>query len=503
MKIQKSHLMASPSVNSISHRQSDTSGLFSNMLGKVDAEVTPPPVDGTTDKNNEPDAEADDQSDDKVKSADADASDKKPQDSSHSDSNDDAESTFTLTAEQIKAIDPDTFSLEDAAAIQALAAQPDGTLQTMPTTENQTQAGKEQSAKTPSPTATPGAGVFPETEQSTTQFNTLNEATPDKMATAEANQTRLQSKEQQPPVQNQKPVDTVTLNPNAVMDDKNVVKQSVSSTAADSKQSEKTQSSTTTTITTDTDAKADSLANAAAFESFADGEQAESRQYDQQKAATNVDLKQNGTTATSTPSAFAVSQAPSSAQMTSPEIEVKVTPDVLVPVNGVTSAATEPTVRIEQATPQQAISDTDTQQIVDRTMRGLKSVINQKGGSVTIRLTPVELGAMRIRVNMEGGTINAQVEVANRNTRQLLQQQLTTLRQTLESQGFVIEQLNINHTPSLDDQTQTNTQKEQDNQSRSQDSRKEQNAESEQGDGRSETQSSRTDFEQELLDLIV
>lgn len=494
MKIQKNQLMSSLSMNPLSQGQSVKSGLFSNMLGKVDSEVTPPPVDGASGKNSEPDADA--QSDDKIEATDADQKDKKSEDSSQSDSEGDAESTFTLSAEQIKAINPDTFSIEDAAAIQALAAQSGETVQTASTDVNNTQSTKGQLS-----TTTSGEGASSGTGQSATQLNSLNGVSSDETAT-EANHAKGQSTGNQPAAQNQKPADSVTLNPNAVTDD-DAIKQPVSSTGVGYPRNDKTQNNTMTTSAADANANADSMTNSAAFESFADGEQAESRQYDQQKASTNVDLKQNGTTSTTQTNTFNVSQASTPVQSSAPEIEVKVTPDVAVQVNAGTSAAPETAVKIEQATPQQAISDSDTQQIVDRTMRGLKSVINQKGGSVTIRLTPVELGAMRIRVNMDGGTINAQLEVANRNTRQILQQQLTTLKQTLESQGFVIEQLNINHTPSLDDQTQTNTQKEQDHQSRSQDSREEQSAESEQREGQSETRSNRTDFEQELLDLIV
>ncbi|MEM1099444.1 MAG: flagellar hook-length control protein FliK, partial [Planctomycetota bacterium] len=63
-----------------------------------------------------------------------------------------------------------------------------------------------------------------------------------------------------------------------------------------------------------------------------------------------------------------------------------------------------------------------------RLARGLKSALNQQGGSVTLRLTPPEMGTVRIQMQIQGTQVAAQFHAETDAARSLLQQQLGQLR---------------------------------------------------------------------------
>jgi len=70
-------------------------------------------------------------------------------------------------------------------------------------------------------------------------------------------------------------------------------------------------------------------------------------------------------------------------------------------------------------------------------------VLNQKGGAVTLRLTPASMGTVRIHLQIEGSSVNAQFHTQTPGARTLLQQQLTTLRTALEGQGLTVDRLSV------------------------------------------------------------
>ena len=80
---------------------------------------------------------------------------------------------------------------------------------------------------------------------------------------------------------------------------------------------------------------------------------------------------------------------------------------------------------------------------VARVMRGMHGVLNQNGGSVTLRLSPPEMGVVRIEMQINNGTVNAQLHTEHESARTLLNQQLGQLRHALESQGLSVERLNV------------------------------------------------------------
>ncbi len=97
-----------------------------------------------------------------------------------------------------------------------------------------------------------------------------------------------------------------------------------------------------------------------------------------------------------------------------------------------------------------------------RLARGLRAAVNQQGGSVTLRLTPPEMGTVRIQLDLSGGTVTARFHAETDNGRQLLQQQLGQLRQSLESQGLSVDRLSVQTMSSSNSNTGFNQDAQQD-----------------------------------------
>ncbi len=75
--------------------------------------------------------------------------------------------------------------------------------------------------------------------------------------------------------------------------------------------------------------------------------------------------------------------------------------------------------------------------------RGLEAALRQNGGSVTIRLKPETLGAMKIDLQIAQGSVAAQLEATTAEARDLLTKHLATLRTALESKGFNVRSIEI------------------------------------------------------------
>lgn len=78
-----------------------------------------------------------------------------------------------------------------------------------------------------------------------------------------------------------------------------------------------------------------------------------------------------------------------------------------------------------------------------RIVRALRSVLNQKGGGVTLRLSPPQLGTVRINLQLQGTVIAAQFHTETEAGRSILHQQLAQLRVALEGQGLSVERLGV------------------------------------------------------------
>lgn len=98
----------------------------------------------------------------------------------------------------------------------------------------------------------------------------------------------------------------------------------------------------------------------------------------------------------------------------------------------------------QQAAPGAQTDSVDNTQLnTARIARGLQNAVQQKGGSVTLRLTPPQMGTVRIQLQMHNGTVNAQFHAETESTRALLNQQISHLRSALEQQGLTVERLGV------------------------------------------------------------
>lgn len=88
-----------------------------------------------------------------------------------------------------------------------------------------------------------------------------------------------------------------------------------------------------------------------------------------------------------------------------------------------------------------------------RILRGLTATLNQRGGVLTMRLDPPDLGQLRIQMSIVRGIVTANFQVQTPQAQALLERSLATLRSALQGQGLTVERLTVQTTPQ-----QTNTQ---------------------------------------------
>lgn len=78
-----------------------------------------------------------------------------------------------------------------------------------------------------------------------------------------------------------------------------------------------------------------------------------------------------------------------------------------------------------------------------RLARGLQSAVNQRGGAVTLRLTPPELGTVRVQMQVQASRVSVQFHAETPQAASLLAQQLGQLRTTLEGQGLQVDRIAV------------------------------------------------------------
>lgn len=75
--------------------------------------------------------------------------------------------------------------------------------------------------------------------------------------------------------------------------------------------------------------------------------------------------------------------------------------------------------------------------------RGLEAALRQNGGSVTIRLKPETLGALKIDLQIAHGSVAARLEASTPEARELLNKHMATLRTALEAKGFSVRSIEV------------------------------------------------------------
>lgn len=79
--------------------------------------------------------------------------------------------------------------------------------------------------------------------------------------------------------------------------------------------------------------------------------------------------------------------------------------------------------------------------------RGLSAAVSQKGGTITLRLEPESLGALRIQLDIVGGVVNARFEASSEQTAELLSRSIDSLRASLESKGLGVDRIRVDVAP--------------------------------------------------------
>lgn len=113
-----------------------------------------------------------------------------------------------------------------------------------------------------------------------------------------------------------------------------------------------------------------------------------------------------------------------------------------LPIN--TTSATQAVDAAKQVQAQSAINAGDNDSLnTARLTRGLANAVQQRGGAVTLRLTPPEMGTVRIQMQITGTNVSASFHAESASAQTLLTTQLAQLRTALESKGMSVERLSV------------------------------------------------------------
>ncbi|MEZ6243775.1 MAG: flagellar hook-length control protein FliK [Phycisphaerales bacterium] len=81
--------------------------------------------------------------------------------------------------------------------------------------------------------------------------------------------------------------------------------------------------------------------------------------------------------------------------------------------------------------------------VMAQVSRGVASILRQKGGSLTLRLSPQSLGELKISMRLENGGVRASFKPSESSARELLQNNLDSLKTALEQHGVRVERLSV------------------------------------------------------------
>jgi flagellar hook-length control protein FliK len=90
---------------------------------------------------------------------------------------------------------------------------------------------------------------------------------------------------------------------------------------------------------------------------------------------------------------------------------------------------------------------TEAQIVAQSVARGLTAAVNQRGGSITLRLVPESLGLVRIHMSIDRGAVSVRLEATNPAAQGLLTEHIAMLRGSLESRGLTIDKLSVQYSP--------------------------------------------------------
>ena len=91
------------------------------------------------------------------------------------------------------------------------------------------------------------------------------------------------------------------------------------------------------------------------------------------------------------------------------------------------------------------LQDADHARFVNRVARAFQAV-GEEGGEIRLRLSPPELGSLRLQVKVQGGVLSAHIEADTPQARSVLLDNLPILRQRLAEQNIRVDQFDVDLT---------------------------------------------------------
>jgi flagellar hook-length control protein FliK len=98
--------------------------------------------------------------------------------------------------------------------------------------------------------------------------------------------------------------------------------------------------------------------------------------------------------------------------------------------------------RGKQGEPRPELRETDQSRFLHRVARAFETA-RERGGEIRLRLSPPELGSLKLEVKLQGGALSAHIEADTQQARTLLLDNLPLLRERLAEQNIRIEQFDV------------------------------------------------------------
>ncbi len=106
-----------------------------------------------------------------------------------------------------------------------------------------------------------------------------------------------------------------------------------------------------------------------------------------------------------------------------------------------TSRTTEFTVRMPESFV--SLPPETAKSVADQVVKGMALQVNGENSEVRIRLVPESLGEVSVHVKMEGGKMQAQIDVSQAGVKSALEVQLPQIRQSLSERGIDVQRLDV------------------------------------------------------------